>query len=216
MSLLSTDITKLKRLSLKEVKLPAPQQRVEPITPIQVERPPTGDEVAYSKLVAINPLIEDLVERLELVSITGDRVNKLELIKEDLKAHPPLEVKPINTERLQKQLQRLNKTKGVIITERTIKFQGGLLGATDEEIEIVIAKLLPKKENDKSKLIALAQRVIEGESSYTMEEIVERIKQATNVNKERAEIGFKLILQAGAIEQTINPGLYYLKGSTPF
>jgi len=217
MSLLSTDITKLKRLSLKEVKLPAPQQRVEPITPIQVERPPTGDEVAYSKLVAINPLIEDLVERLELVSITtGDRINKLELIEEDLKAHPPLEVKPLITERLQKQLQRLNKTKGVIITETTIKFQGGLLGATDEEIEIVIAKLLPKKENDKSKLIALAQRVIEGESSYTMEEIVERIKQATNVNKERAETGFKLILQAGAIEQTINPELYYLKGSTPF
>jgi hypothetical protein len=49
-----------------------------------------------------------------------------------------------------------------------------------------------------------------------MEEIVERIKQATNVNKERAETGFKLILQAGAIEQTINPELYYLKGSTPF
>lgn len=216
MSLLSTDITKVKRLSLREVKLPALELRVEPITPIKVERPPTVEDVAYSKLVAINPLIEDLVDRLELVSTqTRERVNKVEL-REEYKPHPKPEKKAINTERLQKQLQRLNKTKGVVITERTIKTQGGLLGATDEEIEIVISKVLPKKETDKSKLIALAQRVIEGESSYSKDEIVERIKQATNVSLERAEIGFNLIIEAGAIEQTIDPELYYLIGSTPF
>jgi len=214
MSLLSTDITKVKRLSLREVKLPALELRVEPIAPIKVERPPTVDEVAYSRLVAINPLIEDLVNRLELVSITGDRVNKVEL-REEYKPHPKPEKKAINTERLQKQLKRLNKRAGVIITEKVIKFQGGLLGATDEEIEIVISKLLPKKETDKSKLIALAQRVIEGESSYSKEEIVERIKEATNVSLERAERGFNLILQAGAIEATLGDH-YYLTGSTPF
>ena len=60
MSLLSTDITKVKRLSLREVKLPAPELRVEPITPILVERPPSDEEIAYNKLVAINPLIEEL------------------------------------------------------------------------------------------------------------------------------------------------------------
>ena len=166
MSLLSTDIAKVKRLSLREVKLPTPERRVEPITPILVERPPTDEEIAYSKLVAINPLIEELVERLDLVSIkTGERIKKVEL-REDIKPHPEPEIKA--------------------------------------------------QEIDKPKLIALAQRVIEGENSYSREDIVAKIKEATNINQERAERGFNLILQAGAIEQTINPELYYLVGSTPF
>lgn len=81
MSLLSTDITKVKRLSLREVKLPTTERKVEPITPILVEKPPTDEEIAYSKLVAINPQrIEELVESLDLVSIdTGERVKKVEL-----------------------------------------------------------------------------------------------------------------------------------------
>lgn len=78
-SLLNTDITKVKRLSLREVKLPTTERRVDP-PPIQVERPPTDEEIAYSKLVAINPLLEELVESLDLVStITGERVKKVEL-----------------------------------------------------------------------------------------------------------------------------------------
>ena len=166
MSLLSTDIAKVKRLSLREVKLPTTERKVEPITPILVERPPTDEEIAYSRLVAISPLIEELVERLDLVSITtGERIRKVEL-REDIKPHPETEIKA--------------------------------------------------KEIDKPKLIALAQRVIEGENSYSRADIIERIKEATNVNQERAERGFNLILQAGAIEQTINPELYYLVGSTPF
>ena len=165
MSLLSTDIAKVKRLSLREVKLPAPEVRVEPITPILVEKPPTDEEIAYSKLVAINPLIEELVERLDLVSIkTGERIKKVEL-REKYKPHPEPEIKA--------------------------------------------------QEIDKPKLIALAQRVIEGENSYSREEIIERIKEATNVNQDRAEKGFNLILQAGAIELTPG-GRYYLTGSTPF
>ena len=64
-------------------------------------------------------------------------------------------------------------------------------------------------------LIALAQRVIEGENSYSREDIIERIKEATNVNQERAEKGFNLILQAGAIEPTLGDR-YYLTSSTPF
>ena len=165
MSLLSTDITKVKRLSLREVKLPASEVRVEPITPILVERPPSDEEIAYSKIVAINPLIEELVERLDLVSITtGERIKKVEL-REDIKPHPEPEIKA--------------------------------------------------QEIDKPKLIALAQRVIEGENSYSKEDIVARIKEATNVNQERAERGFNLILQAGAIEY-IQGDRYYLTGSTPF
>jgi hypothetical protein len=150
MSLLSIDITKVKRLSLREVKLPTPKRRVEPT--ILVDRPPTDEEIAYRRLVAINPLIEELVERLDLVSITtGERIKKVEA-----------------------------------------------------------------QEMDKTKLIALAQRVIKGEKSYSKAEIIARIKEATNVSQERADRGFNLILQAGAIEQTINPELYYLVGSTPF
>ena len=163
MSLLSTDITKVKRLSLKEVKLPASEVRVEPITPILVERPPTDEEIAYSKLVAINPLIEELVERLDLVSITtGERIRKVEL-REEYKPHPEIKAQEI----------------------------------------------------DKPKLIALAQRVIDGENNYSREEIVARIKEATNVSQERAERGLTLILQAGAIEPTL-VDRYYLTGSTPF
>ena len=94
MSLLSTDITKVKRLSLREAKLPTPELRVEPITPILVERPPSDEEIAYSKLVAINPLIEELVDSLDLVSIkTGERINKVEL-REYIKPHPEPEIKP--------------------------------------------------------------------------------------------------------------------------
>ena len=166
MSLLSTDITKVKRLSLREVKLPTTERKVEPITPILVERPPTDEEIVYSRLVAINPQrIEELVERLDLVSITtGERIKKVEL-REDIKPHPETEIKA--------------------------------------------------KEIDKPKLIALAQRVIEGENSYSREDIIERIKEVTNVNQERAERGFNLILQAGAIEPTLGDR-YYLTGSTPF
>ena len=165
MSLLSTDITKVKRLSLKEVKLPAPEVRGKPITPILVERPPTDEEIAYSRLVAINPLTEELVERLELVSTTTvERIKKVEL-REEFKPLPEPDVKA--------------------------------------------------QEIDRPKLIALAQKVIEGENNYTKEEIVQRIKEETNVSRERAERGFNLILEAGAIEPTPG-GRYYLTSSTPF
>ena len=164
MSLLSTDITKVKRLSLQEVKLPTIERRAEPITPILVERPPTDEEIVYSKLVAINPLLEKLVDSLDLVSIkTGERLKKVDI--ETIKPHPEPEVKA--------------------------------------------------QEIDKPKLIALAHRVIEGDSSYSKEDIIVKIEKATNVNQERAERGFNLILQAGAIQLTPG-GMYYLTGSIPF
>lgn len=165
MSLLSTDIAKIKRLSLRGVKLPTTERRVEPTTPILVERPPTDEEIAYSKLVAINPLLEEWVELFDLVSsTTGERIKKVEL-REDIKPQPEPKVKA--------------------------------------------------QEIDKPKLIALAQRIIEGRNSYSREEIIERIKEVTNVNQERAERGFNLFLQAGAIEPTLGDR-YYLIGSTPF
>ena len=165
MSLLSTDITKVKRLSLREVALPAPEVKVDPITPILVEVTPTDEEIIYSRFVAINPLLEELVDNLDLVSsTTGERIRKVEL-REDIKPHPEPEVKA--------------------------------------------------QEIDKPKLIALAQRIIEGDNTYSKDQIIARIKEATNVSQDRAERGFNLILQAGAIEPTLGDS-YYLTGSTPF
>jgi len=157
MGLFSTDITKVKRLSLRGVKLPTPELRIEYITPILVERPPTDEEIAYSKLVAINPLIEELVECFNLISFTtGDRIKR-----------------------------------------------------------IYLPKIERPQEVDKAKLITLAQKVIEGESNYSKEDIIDRIKEVTNVSQERAETGFNLMLQAGAISYTTGES-YFLTGSTPF
>jgi hypothetical protein len=74
MSLLSTDITKLKRLSLREVKLPAPEIK-------EIEKPPTDEEIAYSKLLARNPLLSKLIERLNLASCkTGNTINRVNVV----------------------------------------------------------------------------------------------------------------------------------------
>ena len=154
MSLLSTDLRTVKKLSLKGVRLPIKDKEPEPTI-----YPPSPEEISYSKLVAINPLIEELVDRFNLVSnTTGERIKKVDI------PHPEPE---------------------------------------------------KKTEIDKPKLIALAQRLLKGETSYSKEELIAIIKEATNVNQERAERGFNLILQAGAIEPTLGDR-YYLTGSTPF
>lgn len=181
MSLLSVDISKVKRPSLTEVKLPAPEVRVEPTT-ILVERPPTEEEIAYSKLVAVNPLVEILVDEFRLVSpSTGKPFRKVEL-------SPPPAPDP--------QEARTDPAPYPPV------IYGRIRETKPEQI-------------DAARLIALAHRVIPGQDSYTREEIVERIQEATGVSGERAEKGFNLILQAGAIEPTLRDR-YYLAGSTPF
>jgi hypothetical protein len=75
MSLLSIDLTKKKRLSLQGVELRAPKPRIEATPTLVDQRPPTVEEIAYSKLVAKYPLIEKLVNRVGLVSDkTGERL----------------------------------------------------------------------------------------------------------------------------------------------
>ena len=152
MSLRSVDISKVRRLSLRDVKLPATEVRVDTPT-LRIDRPPTDEEITYSKIIDSNPLIEKLVDRLKLVSnTTGERLRKVDL---------------------------------------------------------------PAQEINKPQLIALAKRFIEKDNSYTKEEVIERIKEATKVTQDRAEKGFNLILQAGAIELTQGER-YYLTGSNPF
>jgi len=95
MSLLSVDITKVKRLSLRDAKLPAPELRVKATPFIQVDKYPTDEEIIYNRLALINPAIEKLVERLNLVSInTGKRINKIEL-SDNIKPHPEPAPKPL-------------------------------------------------------------------------------------------------------------------------
>jgi hypothetical protein len=165
MSLLTIDIKKSRRLSLKDIKLPTKEVKVEaPVSPPS-ELPPTEEELSYSRLVLINPLIERLVNSLGLVSsTTGDRIRKVEL---------PAEDKPIR------------------------------------------APEVKSKEVDKPKLLALALRILKGERTYTKEDIIGRIIADMKVNQERAEKGFNLLLQVGAI-QPVSKNRYYLTGSTPF
>jgi hypothetical protein len=73
MSLRSVDITKVKKLSLGEVRLQAPEVAPEPTV---IKKPPTEEEIAYRSLLAINPLLQELVNRLNLVSeITGEPIS---------------------------------------------------------------------------------------------------------------------------------------------
>jgi hypothetical protein len=152
MSLRSVDISKVRRLSLRDVKLPATEVRVDTPT-LRIDRPPTDEEITYSKLIKSNPLIEKLVDRLNLVSNnTGEKIRKVDIPAQDI---------------------------------------------------------------NKPQLIALAQRLIERDKSYTKEEVIERIREATKVTQDRAEKGFNLILQAGGIELTQGEK-YYLTESNPF
>jgi hypothetical protein len=166
MSLLSIEISKVKRLSLRDVKLPAPELRVEPTTTIQIEKPPTAEEIAYSSLVTINPLIDILVERLDLVSIkTRERIRKLEVIGVDV-----ADIEPI---------------------------------------------LEPIKPPDKNILKQIANVVLGLRNNLYKEVLIAKIGAESKVDKNRAEIGFNLMLQAGIIERT-NVNTYYLTESTPF
>jgi len=122
-SLLSTDLTKLKKLSLREVKLPTPERRVE--APILVERPPIAEEITYSKLITINPLLEELVDRLDLISnTTGERIKKVEL-KTEIK--PQLDLK---TE-LQKIKGEANYSKTELLSFLSLEIVENLIKAKD-------------------------------------------------------------------------------------
>ena len=74
----SEDATKIKGLSLLDFKLPAPEVKIEPM---EGENSLTYEEVAYYKIIAINPLIEELISDLDLVSSkTGERIKKVKII----------------------------------------------------------------------------------------------------------------------------------------
>lgn len=69
---------------------------------------------------------------------------------------------------------------------------------------------------DLSQYYKISIQVLPPEGSASPEEIIERLKQTYKTTTARAENGFKKLLASGAILPTLNPNLYYLKGSTPF
>lgn len=147
MTLTLYPIQKLKKLSLREVKLPPTNSRLQEVilAPIEADKPPTLQEVAFSNIVALNPLILSLVERLNLVDC------------------PP------------------------------------------EEIA------------NKNEIIAIANRILKPEKSYSKTQIVGAIQDDIGIDIARAERGFFIMLEVGAILRIKpEPGLYYLAGSTPF
>ena len=139
MGLLNVDIAKVKRLSLREVKLPTTERKVEPITPIQVEKPPTDEEIAYSRLVAINPHLEELVESLDLVStITGERIKKVELPEANRAPLKPLKT-PAEAEAKREEKKPGSPRKGQKIEDIARRVLEPQSNKTKEE---VIAKLM--------------------------------------------------------------------------
>jgi hypothetical protein len=72
MSLSNIDITKINKLSLKDIRLPDKE------APIIIA--PTDEEINYSKLIAEVPLFKQLVNTLNLVSTkTGERIKEVDL-----------------------------------------------------------------------------------------------------------------------------------------
>jgi len=74
MSLLSVNIAKVKPLKLSQVKL-QPTEIKEPITSSpEIQKPPTQEQIAYSKLLAVNPALEEMVRSLDLETFRGEKV----------------------------------------------------------------------------------------------------------------------------------------------
>jgi len=68
MSLLSININQYSKLSLKEVRLPAPKEReLKPLEVIQVKKPLTAKETFYNKLITTYPLFKELVVTFDLI-----------------------------------------------------------------------------------------------------------------------------------------------------
>ena len=68
MSLISINIKQLNKLSLKEVKLPAPKEReLKPLEAIQIQKPLTAKEIFYNRLITTYPLFKELVDTFDLI-----------------------------------------------------------------------------------------------------------------------------------------------------
>lgn len=90
-----------------------------------------------------------------------------------------------------------------------------IIGDLVDTFDLVDSDRQPQRV-DLSQYYKIAIQVLPPEISASPEEIIEQLEQTFNINTARAEKGFKKLLASGAILPTLNPNLYYLKGSTPF
>lgn len=184
----TVDIRKARRVSFKGVKVQDIIKKEEETPPEPQDKkstPPTREEVFYSKLVTGNPVVNTLVEALDLVSEqTGEKIKEIEL-----KEAPQDEKKPIPVKDNRENLKDISNSQG---------------------------KVKPIAPQERARLKKLIEEVLEGENSYTEEEIIGRIMKSTQANEERSKRGFYMILEAGLLEMTVNKSRYFLKGSTPF
>ena len=74
-----------------------------------------------------------------------------------------------------------------------------------------------------ARLWELAGKALAPGRIYSRLDAIELIRTGTGVSQDRAELGFKLMLESKAIEQTVNaetaqlhPDRFYLGGSTPY
>lgn len=156
---------------------------------------------------------------MSLLSIDLTKKKRLSLQGVELRAPKPrIEATPTLVDQRAPTEEEIAYSKLVVkypLIEKLVNRVGLVSDKTGERLRIVeISNKI--KDKERIGLINLAHRILQGERSYNRAEIVDRIEGATEVTKDRAEKGFNLLLQAGAIEPTLDPGLYYLSGSTPF
>jgi hypothetical protein len=78
-----------------------------------------------------------------------------------------------------------------------------------------IAQISHSEEINSQAFIELANRLLQPQTSYSEEEVKQRISQDTRAKGTRLDEAFYYLLRANAIEQT-PAGKFYLSNSTPF
>jgi hypothetical protein len=73
----------------------------------------------------------------------------------------------------------------------------------------------PNSGLDVPRLTSISQELLRAQESYTRDAIIDKIQEVMKIPQDRAERGFNMMLQAGALEVT-PANTYYLSGSTPF
>jgi hypothetical protein len=109
--------------------------------------------------------------------------------------------------------------KGIKLPPKRVEVQPiePLLGVEPQRgVEPKSSRLIVNKRlSNRGRLRDLVHSIIVGENSYPKERIVELIQIKSNVVRDRAEVDFSLMLQAGLIEKTLGES-YFLGDSTPF
>jgi len=135
MGLSSVNIKNLKKLSLKGVTLPTPDQ-----SRMAVKELVNSEDIIYSKLLRKNPIIESLVEKLDLVSTkTGEPFKKTSIeVSESIpvkKDNRPIEKAPINRNDGIKHQKLLSLAKEIIPESESFS-EGKIINGIQEKTNV--------------------------------------------------------------------------------